>query len=139
MAVFLDSYQQLRSVTMLALISLGVTVICISLVYIIVRTYSRKAIEPMLENAREETKISFFLKEKSKGIVPGTENACAGEVPAAPDKLFDRFYRADKSRNSNTGGFGIGLSIAKSIAEGHHGSIHAEVSGEQITFTAELK
>ena len=40
------------------------------------------------------------------------------------DILFDRFYRTDASRNSATGGSGIGLSVAKSIVTLHGGTIH---------------
>lgn len=50
-----------------------------------------------------------------------------------------RFYRPDASRTAATGGFGIGLSIAKSIAEAHHGTIRASVQESRITFAAELK
>ena len=53
-------------------------------------------------------------------------------------RMFDRFYRTDKSRNSETGGYGIGLSIAKGITESHGGKIHASGSGNKITVTAEL-
>lgn len=41
------------------------------------------------------------------------------------NELFDRFYRLDESRNSDTGGYGIGLSLAKSIVTKHNGKINA--------------
>ena len=44
-------------------------------------------------------------------------------------RLFDRFYRADASRNSETGGHGIGLSVAKAIVTAHGGSIRAISDG----------
>lgn len=67
-------------------------------------------------------------------------NTCHFEDTAHLDRLFDRFYRPDESRSSGTGGNGIGLSIARAIAEAHRGSITARSeSGEDITFRVKLR
>ena len=55
-----------------------------------------------------------------------------------PDRLFDRFYRADASRSRETGGYGIGLSAAQAIVQLHKGSIRAECEKGSITFTVLL-
>ena len=53
--------------------------------------------------------------------------------------LFDRFYRADNSRNSETGGYGIGLSIARAVAEAHKGKITAKsTDGRSLLMTVIL-
>jgi len=49
-----------------------------------------------------------------------------GVPPEALDKLFDRLYRVDSSRNSKIEGSGVGLSICKEIIEAHGGQIWAE-------------
>lgn len=54
-------------------------------------------------------------------------------------RLFDRFYRVDASRSSETGGSGLGLAIAKSIIDHHGGQIWAECEGEDIRFWVKLK
>ena len=83
--------------------------------------------------------IAFSLEKTKKGVLLSSVNV--SRTPLAPeelDKLFDRFYRADPAR-SGTGGFGIGLSIARSIAEGHKGGIRASLEDGKICFRAELR
>ncbi|WP_168928298.1 sensor histidine kinase [Paenibacillus ginsengarvi] len=55
------------------------------------------------------------------------------------ERLFDRFYRIDPSRSSETGGSGLGLAIAKSIIDYHGGEIWAESEGDEIRFWVRLK
>ena len=55
------------------------------------------------------------------------------------DVLFERFYRLDSSRNSGTGGSGIGLSVAQAIVQAHKGRITAEnKTGNGLTITVLL-
>ena len=54
------------------------------------------------------------------------------------EKIFDKFYRADESRTSSTGGAGLGLAITKQIIELHNGKIYAKNDNEFIEFYIEL-
>ena len=70
--------------------------------------------------------ITLTLKKKGKKIFMEVYND-ADELPQGKlDVLFERFYRLDSSRNSGTGGSGIGLSAAKAIVQAHKGKITAE-------------
>ncbi|MBR5662807.1 MAG: HAMP domain-containing histidine kinase [Bacilli bacterium] len=54
------------------------------------------------------------------------------------NRIFDRFYRADKSRNRKSNNYGLGLSIAKKIVDLHNGDISVESKNEKTTFTVKL-
>jgi signal transduction histidine kinase len=55
------------------------------------------------------------------------------------EQLFERFFRVDASRSSDTGGSGLGLAIAKSIVEAHEGSIGVEQKDGELVFYIRLK
>ncbi len=52
--------------------------------------------------------------------------------------LFERFYKADKSRSIYKNGSGIGLAIVKSIVDMHHGTVKAESENDRTTFEVKL-
>lgn len=70
--------------------------------------------------------ITVSLKQLSKGAVITFSNTVDAIEKGSHDVLFERFYRADKSRSSESGGYGIGLSIAKAIVQSHRGKISAK-------------
>lgn len=83
--------------------------------------------------------IKVQLKAGGKGAVLQIKNATAGIEKGDHSELFDRFYRGDQSRNSEKGGYGIGLSMAKSIVSAHKGRIMAKSeNGNTLTVTVNL-
>ena len=92
-----------------------------------------------LKYASDGSDIGISMKKHKKGVLIRSQNKCDNINEEDLPKLFDRFYRADKSRSSESGGFGIGLSVARGICENHKGHIEAAGRGnEEIEFTAYL-
>ena len=69
--------------------------------------------------------VDVTFKKNSKGKVLTISNSVDEIEEGRHDELFERFVRMDESRNSKTGGFGIGLSVAQAIAESHKAKISA--------------
>ena len=87
----------------------------------------------------ENTKIHIFLEEMASGkIVVKFKNQGKTIPKEKLSSIFEKFYRMDEARNSNTGGAGLGLAIAKEIVKLHGGEITAESEKEQVTFVVEL-
>lgn len=95
----------------------------------------------LMDNALKYTpdggKIRLQLQRSGKTVTLTVENECLNP-PSGEDcrHLFDRFYRTDASRNSETGGHGIGLSVAQAIVTAHAGKLHATTEDKTFRITA---
>ena len=92
----------------------------------------------MLSNAvkftpQKGTIILTTVDETNMIKISVTDNGI-GIPPDKLSRIFDRFYQVDGSASRKYGGAGLGLSICKSIIEGHYGSIWAESNCNGSTF-----
>lgn len=97
----------------------------------------------LLDNALKYTnskgKVDVSLKRLHNNIILTVTNTGEGIPEEHINKIFDRFYRIDKSRARKSGGYGLGLSIAKAIIDEHNGRIFADsILNVRTTFTVEL-
>ena len=102
-----------------------------------------KLVSILLDNAMkyspENGWVELSLTRVGKLARLRVRNSSLPMEPGNADRLFERFTREDRSRNSETGGFGLGLAIAKAVTEAHRGSIHAvSEDGASLTVTADL-
>jgi signal transduction histidine kinase len=102
-----------------------------------------RVFENILSNAVkysvEGNKVNIDLKENDKKLIISFENIVDNFTEENIEKVFNRFYRTDESRNSETSGSGLGLAIAKSIVELHEGKIWVESKGNRFIINIELK
>ena len=101
----------------------------------------RRMLGILLDNAIQycdpEGQIHLRL-QRQRRVVLTVENTYRAVGELELNRLFDRFYRGDKARTF-TGGYGIGLSMAKAIAEKHHAQISAyQKDHDQIGFRVTL-
>ncbi len=99
----------------------------------------RQVFVNLIDNAikynREGGYVRIYSKSEANGISIFVEDTGIGIKEEDLPKVFDRFFRADKSRTREIGGAGLGLSICKWIIEGHNGYISVSSRyGEGTTF-----
>ena len=103
----------------------------------------RQLVSILLDNAikysDENGNISVTLSAQGRGIRLEFFNTCASMPKDSTSHLFERFYRGEESHNSQTGGYGIGLSVAKAVVDAHKGRITASTKDEHsLTVTVLL-
>ncbi|MBQ4379169.1 MAG: HAMP domain-containing histidine kinase [Treponema sp.] len=93
-------------------------------------------VDNALKNSEEGAKITVTANGDDKRIVFKVHNTGAGIPKEELEKIFLRFYRSDYSRARKTGGYGLGLAIARTIAEDHGGTLTANSEvGQWAEFT----
>lgn len=96
----------------------------------------------LIDNAikyTSEGRISVSIKNTGSTALLKISDTGTGIPPEHINHIFDRFYRADEARRRDTGGAGIGLSIAKTIVIAHNGSISVESEPSKgSTFTVSI-
>lgn len=86
----------------------------------------------------ENSVIDISSKQQDKYIIITFTNQ-GNPIPQAKlETIFEKFYRLDSARSTNTGGAGLGLAIAKEIVNAHDGTISVESNAENTTFTIKL-
>lgn len=96
-------------------------------------------IDNAIKHSAENGIVRVALTKAGNKNIFQVYNTGNGIKNSEKDKIFNRFYRSDESRSKVTGGYGLGLSIAKSIVDAHKGTI--TVDGEEnkwISFTVVL-
>jgi two-component system, OmpR family, sensor histidine kinase VanS len=86
----------------------------------------------------ENSVIDISAKQQDKNIIITFTNQ-GNPIPQAKlETIFEKFYRLDSARSTNTGGAGLGLAIAQEIVTAHDGTIAVESNPENTTFTVKL-
>lgn len=103
----------------------------------------KELVEILLDNAIKHSKknstVTLNLTNSTNQIILEVQNKGEPIPKGEEKKIFERFYRVDKSRNRNENRYGLGLAIAKNIVESHGGTITASSMEDITTFKVLFK
>lgn len=96
-------------------------------------------VDNAIKHAKSESKITIKLKNNKDNILLSVKNRGDSIPRQDRERIFERFYRIDKSRNRNENRYGLGLAIAKNIVNVHNGRIYVDCTRGYTTFTVNFK
>ena len=108
------------------------------------RELLRRAVENVVRNgiryAPDKSAVHILVEESGRDVKIAVRDYGPGVPEDALNRIFDPFFRVEEARNTNGGGSGLGLSIAKRAVELHHGSIvaHNATPGLRVEITIPL-
>lgn len=93
------------------------------------RAQMEQLLSTLLDNSVKYTDeggtVWVRLNREGRQLGLSVENTCPALPDVPPEKLFDRFYRGNSARTQKSGGYGIGLAVARSLAQANGGSLRA--------------
>jgi signal transduction histidine kinase len=99
-----------------------------------VRTVLQNVVENSLKYSTSQKKpVEIGLEKRDGGLQVTVQDFGVGIPPEEQERVFEPFYRVDKSRTKQTGGYGLGLSLCREIMRAHGGEISLESSPEKGT------
>ena len=107
---------------------------------VLLRILLRNLIDNALQHASSGGHVLVRTFDRDTEVVMTVEDGGPGIPESERSRVFERFYRVDKSRSRPGGGSGIGLTIARHLVEAHGGQINAASAGpgQGSTFTFTL-
>ena len=91
-------------------------------------------IDNAISHSRKNEQVFVSLKKAEQTTTLEITNTGDPIAPGDEEKIFERFYRGDKSRNRDDNRYGLGLAIAKNIVTAHGGKISAQSNGDKTIF-----
>ena len=95
-------------------------------------------IDNAIEHTEDKSTVVISLKAQKNKVILSVANKGKEISPEQCSHLFERFYRGDYSRNSESNHYGLGLAIAKAIVETHKGSIYVNCKKGYVIFEVQL-
>ena len=102
----------------------------------------KNALKNAIQFSNENSKVIIKIFKKDDFLNISIQDFGIGIAKEEQNKIFEKFYRTDKSRNKNSGGTGLGMSILKKIIDIHKGEINIksiENQGTTISFSFHIK